>query len=292
MLYKVPKYRANDSERSVPCVSANALGKLILAACAAAFAEVRRILRKDCDAGSLHVRRSALLHSFGDPDVVSASLIAGVAGDDLSKPRLGRSDRRVLSLCHYNVAVVSFRRPKSFRRREDYSSMPHSHAAEELLEMIGSGKTNVAHAQGLAAAMVRDGIPQEAVTAFASLGSFGAHGSNAERDLHRWLRGLYGMTLEPYFIDVTLESDDGDIDEPEDNPLKGTVSTRIPVLLPHEVFSAIHSSSDYQVLSGDQIKTHVVFSKKKEHRERERERQAARVKSTLLVTCACMYVCA
>ncbi|CAE7832343.1 unnamed protein product [Symbiodinium sp. CCMP2592] len=131
--------------------------------------------------------------------------------------------------------------------------MPHSHAAEELLEMIGSGKSHVAHAQSLAVAMVRDGIPQEAVTAFASLGSFGAHESNAERDLHRWLRGLYGVTLEPYFIDVMLEKDDADIDdigEQEDNPLKGTASTRIPVLLPHEVFSAIHSSSDHQVSFG------------------------------------------
>ena len=217
-----------------------------------------------CDAGSLHVRRSALLTSFGNSDVVSAFMIAGVAGDDLSKPRLGRSDRRVLCLYRYNVAVVSFRRPKCFRRRQDYSSMPHFHAADELLEMIGTGKTNVAHAQGLAAAMVRDGIPQEAVTAFASLGSFGAHGSNAERDLHRWLRGLYGVTLEPYFINVMLESDDGVVD---DNPLKGTVSTRIPVLLPHEVFSAIHSSSDYQVLSGDQINMCGVLSK--------RERRAA-----------------
>ena len=57
--------------------------------------------------------------------------------------------------------------------------MPYSHAAEELVDMIGSGKANMAHAQSLAAAMVRDGIPQEAVTAFASLGSFGAHASNA-----------------------------------------------------------------------------------------------------------------
>lgn len=157
--------------------------------------------------------------------------------------------------------------------------MPHSHAAEELLEMIGSGKTNVAHAQGLAAAMVRDGIPSEAVTAFASLGSFGAHSSNAERDLHRWLGGVYGVTLEPYFINVMLERSDCDIDEMEEDPLKGTVSTRVPVLLPHEVFSAIHSSSDYQVLSGDQIKMWCVFKNDKDEQQ------------MLLVTCASTYAC-
>ncbi|CAE7424472.1 nipblb, partial [Symbiodinium microadriaticum] len=145
----------------------------------------------------------------------------GVAGDGLSEPRHA-----------------------SFHRRRNYGSLPHSHAAEELLEMIGSGKMNVSHVQGLAAAMVRDGIPQESVAGFASLGSFGAHASNAERDLHTWLRGIYGMTLEPYFIAVMLQRDD--IGGEEDTPLKETVSTKIPVLLPHEVFSAIHSASDYQ----------------------------------------------
>ena len=116
--------------------------------------------------------------------------------------------------------------------------------------MIGSGKTNVAHAQSLATAMIRDGIPQEAVAAVASLGSFGAHASNAERDLHRWLRGLYGVTLEPYFIELMLERDD--IEE-NDKSLNATVPTRLAVLLPHEVFSELHSSSEYQVLMGQYI---------------------------------------
>ena len=63
--------------------------------------------------------------------------------------------------------------------------MPSSYAAEALMDMVGSGKAHVAHAQDLAAAMVRDGIPQAAVQCFASLGSFGAHHQNTERDLHR-----------------------------------------------------------------------------------------------------------
>ena len=124
--------------------------------------------------------------------------------------------------------------------------MPYSHAAEELVDMIGSGKANVAHAQSLAAAMVRDGIPQEAMTAFASLGSFGAHASNAERDLHRWLRGVYGVSLEPYFIEIMLETQD--VDEEAGKPL--TAPTRVPVTLPHEVFAEIHASSEYQVPTG------------------------------------------
>ena len=120
--------------------------------------------------------------------------------------------------------------------------MPYSHAAEELLDMIGSGKAHVAHAQNLAQAMVRDGIPQEAVSAFASLGSFGAHPSNAERDLHRWLRGIYGMSLEPYFIELILETED--VDEEAGKPLTASV------LLPHEIFAELHSSSAYQVPTG------------------------------------------
>ena len=92
----------------------------------------------------------------------------------------------------------------------------------------------------------RDGIPQEAVTAFASLGSFGTHASNAERDLHRWLRGVYGVSLEPYFIEIMLETQD--VDEEAGKPL--TAPTRVPVILPHEVFAEIHASSEYQVPTG------------------------------------------
>ena len=135
--------------------------------------------------------------------------------------------------------------------------------------MIGSGKAHVAHAQNLAEAMVRDGIPQEAVSAFASLGSFGAHPSNAERDLHRWLQGIYGVSLEPYFIDLMLETED--VDEEAGKPL--TASRRIPVLLPHEIFAELHSASAHQVPTGHKGHTWSINQKDMEEQQRERTRR-------------------
>ena len=38
----------------------------------------------------------------------------------------------------------------------------------------------------------------------ASLGSGGAWPSNIERDLHRWLRNLYDVRLEPSFLKLDL----------------------------------------------------------------------------------------
>ena len=49
------------------------------------------------------------------------------------------------------------------------------------------------------------GIPHKAIDAFASLGSAGSHPGNEERDLHRWMRNLWGLTLEPYTIYCDLE---------------------------------------------------------------------------------------
>ena len=50
-------------------------------------------------------------------------------------------------------------------------------------------------------------LPHEAIRAFASLGANGKHPQNAERDLHRWLRALYGFKLEPYVLKMSLQVD-------------------------------------------------------------------------------------
>ncbi|CAE7360310.1 nipblb [Symbiodinium sp. CCMP2592] len=50
------------------------------------------------------------------------------------------------------------------------------------------------------------------------------------------------MCLEPYYIDLLLETED--VDEDAGKPL--TATKRIPVLLPHEIFAELHSSSAYQ----------------------------------------------
>ena len=66
--------------------------------------------------------------------------------------------------------------------------------------MIGSGRADIAQVADLARAMVSDGLPHGAVQAFASLGGCGRYPSNQERDLHRWLRKLFGLQLETYNV--------------------------------------------------------------------------------------------
>ena len=71
--------------------------------------------------------------------------------------------------------------------------------------MIGSGKSHVQSIASIAQAQCMDGPQPEAITAFASLGSFGAKASNQERDLHRWLRNLYNIDLEVYYVEMNLQ---------------------------------------------------------------------------------------
>ena len=55
--------------------------------------------------------------------------------------------------------------------------------------------------------MVNDvqGDAPAAVLAVASLGSWGTSSANAERDMHRWLKDSFGMTVEPIFVKMKLE---------------------------------------------------------------------------------------
>ena len=99
----------------------------------------------------------------------------------------------------------------------------------KLTELIGRGQLSVAGACDLARSVVEDHeLPAGAIKTFASLGAGGKHPQNSERDLHRWLRGLYGLVLEPYIIHVPLQID-------------GFRSKSVPirVLLPHEILHAL-----------------------------------------------------
>ena len=71
---------------------------------------------------------------------------------------------------------------------------------EQKSGLIGSGTASVAEIAELARCCVRDGLPKEAVSVFASLGCDGKYPANQERDLHRWLRQLYSLDLEPYNV--------------------------------------------------------------------------------------------
>ena len=48
-------------------------------------------------------------------------------------------------------------------------------------------------------------LPNEALEAFASLGTSGNHAGNQERDLHRWMSNLWGFSLQTYSISVPLQ---------------------------------------------------------------------------------------
>ena len=50
----------------------------------------------------------------------------------------------------------------------------------------------------LARANVLDNLPAGAVQCFATLGTEGKFPANQERDLHRWLQCLFGVSLRPY----------------------------------------------------------------------------------------------
>ena len=77
---------------------------------------------------------------------------------------------------------------------------------EHYLGMIGAGKSNVRTVVSIAQSQLRDGPVPPAIECFASLGSYGAHPSNEERDLHRWLQGLHNITLSVYYTTMRIEA--------------------------------------------------------------------------------------
>lgn len=48
-------------------------------------------------------------------------------------------------------------------------------------------------------------IPPQALKAFASLGADGQYSSNCERDLHRWMKRLWGLQIETYTVWMDLQ---------------------------------------------------------------------------------------
>ena len=72
--------------------------------------------------------------------------------------------------------------------------------------MVGRGSISISAAAELSQCNVQDGMAHGAVKAFASLGTSGKYPSNYERDLHRWLRSLFGFELDTYPCHVNLEA--------------------------------------------------------------------------------------
>ena len=63
--------------------------------------------------------------------------------------------------------------------------------------MIGCGRAGVAEICDISRANVHG---------LSSLGGHGKHQQNQERDLHRWVKGLHSMTLEPFQVPMLLNA--------------------------------------------------------------------------------------
>lgn len=91
------------------------------------------------------------------------------------------------------------------QKRPRLESLPESKVVNELVELIGRGGLNVNVAMTVARSAVQDGSTCKALQAMASCGKDGECEQNQERDLHNWLRGVWGFMLEPYCLQVPLE---------------------------------------------------------------------------------------
>ena len=130
------------------------------------------------------------------------------------------------------IQNCSYNDPPLCRKRQRLEELGDSKTVQKLAELVGRGKCSVAAACEIAQGVVEDHhqLPNGAVRAFASLGANGNHPQNAERDLHRWLRCLYGFQLQTYVLKVDLQIDSSKVQ-----------SVAIRVLAPHEIFHSFAS---------------------------------------------------
>ena len=77
---------------------------------------------------------------------------------------------------------------------------------ECMVNMVGRGHAHISNATEIGRSAQADGLQQPAVDMFLTCGNSGKQEHNAERDLHRWCAGLYGVDLQPYEIHLMLEA--------------------------------------------------------------------------------------
>ncbi len=93
--------------------------------------------------------------------------------------------------------------------RRKIEDMERSYTVDELLNLVGRGRIDISCATDIARAVLKDGIANQRVEKLSSLGNWGLSQSNCERDLHTWLRNLFGLRLEPYHVVFDLEVQGG-----------------------------------------------------------------------------------
>jgi hypothetical protein len=92
------------------------------------------------------------------------------------------------------------------KRRQRLEDLPESKTVTKIISLIGTGGSHVNGAHDLVQTVRDDGFDNPALATFASCGAYGRHDANTERDLLRWLRGLWGVHLEPYEIKLQLQA--------------------------------------------------------------------------------------
>ena len=91
-------------------------------------------------------------------------------------------------------------------RRKRLEEMPESKMMNKVIELIGRGRIHVSTAAELVRDSVADGLQSEVLDRFAAFGCHGECPQNTERDVQKWLRGLWNFNLEPYRITLNLQA--------------------------------------------------------------------------------------
>lgn len=127
-----------------------------------------------------------------------------------------------------SVAARATRRSK----RPCLDKLNKNATAKAMVEKIMIGDLSGTAAHGVMQSSASDGFNNEAMEAFKSLGSNGAHPGNIVRDLHRWLKDAFGVELQPHTLQVPLRV----------GPGGASVNVGVPILAPHELLAATHAA--------------------------------------------------
>jgi hypothetical protein len=129
------------------------------------------------------------------------------------------------------------RRPPPKRARLE--QLPPSEQANTLLSLVGGGSTHVATVHQVAVSSMADHGPgtAAAVQALGSLGAGGRCPQNLERDLHRWVRDLWGYGLHLDEVLIRAQVDGGH---------EASLVT-VPVLGMHTVIQAVLRAGYHQI---------------------------------------------
>lgn len=136
------------------------------------------------------------LNSFHQPPKLE--LESETIGSSKIKVEIGSSKREV------EVDSTMDQSNPVARKRQKLDVCAESSTCYKLLNMASHGHISICGAVDLANSMVDDGMIHPAIENFATLGSQNQYPANAERDLHRWLRNLFGFRLQPYTVWMNL----------------------------------------------------------------------------------------